>query len=91
MSVACNRLRSWAGDWFGAGASGDGSFPTWGATRAVLAVPVAVDAFATAVAEDYDEIVCLERVAGNLDLGDWYATLDPVEDDEVIAPVLGQR
>ncbi len=62
-----------------------------GATRAVLAVPVAVDAFATAVAEDYDEIVCLERVAGNLDLGDWYATLDPVEDDEVIATVLGQR
>ena len=62
-----------------------------GATRAVLAVPVAVDAFATALAEDYDEIVCLERVAGNLDLGDWYATLDPVEDDEVIATVLGQR
>lgn len=59
-----------------------------GATRAVLAVPIAVEAFAEAVRSDFDDVISLERAAGRLDLDDWYGDLPPVNDDEVVAAVL---
>lgn len=60
-----------------------------GATRVILAVPVAVQQFVAAAMSAYDDVVTLEEATGALRLADWYDRLPPVSDDEVVDTVVG--
>ncbi len=54
-----------------------------GAAEVVLAVPVAPPDVAAALAEDFDDVVCVETPWSLGAVGQWYADFSPTTDDEV--------
>lgn len=58
-----------------------------GASAVILAVPVGVTAFVDAAVESFDDVVCLERAPGHTELEEWYESLPPVTDEQIIAAV----
>jgi predicted phosphoribosyltransferase len=56
-----------------------------GASRVVLAVPVAPAAAVSKLAREADEIVCLETPEPFFAVGQWYADFPQTSDDEVVA------
>jgi putative phosphoribosyl transferase len=55
-----------------------------GATRVVLAVPVAPPSTRDSLASDADEVICLETPEHFLAIGEWYRDFSQTSDDEVI-------
>jgi putative phosphoribosyl transferase len=55
-----------------------------GATRVVLAVPVAAPDSVVALSEDADEIVCVEQPSWLRSVGQWYEDFTQVEDRSVV-------
>jgi putative phosphoribosyl transferase len=55
-----------------------------GAARVILAVPVAPPGTEDRLAEDFDEIVCLEQPHGFFGIGQFYVDFGQVGDEEVI-------
>jgi putative phosphoribosyl transferase len=55
-----------------------------GADRVVLAVPVAPSDSVRALADDADEIVCVEQPTWFGSVGQWYDDFTQVDDDEVV-------
>lgn len=55
-----------------------------GAARVVLAVPVAAPESVRALADDADEIVCVEQPSRLQSVGQWYDDFRQVDDDEVV-------
>ncbi len=55
-----------------------------GATRVILAVPVAPREAVTRLAEEADEVVCLETPEPFYAVGQWYGDFPQTEDDQVI-------
>jgi putative phosphoribosyl transferase len=56
-----------------------------GASRVVLAVPVAPAAAVSKLAKEADEIVCLETPEPFFAVGQWYTDFPQTSDDEVVA------
>jgi len=56
-----------------------------GATRVVLAVPVAAADSVRALRDSVDEVVCVEMPQGLLAIGSWYEDFSPTSDEEVAA------
>ncbi len=56
-----------------------------GATRVVLAVPVAPPGWRVSIGDDADELVCLESPAGFYAIGQWYTDFAQTTDQEVIS------
>jgi putative phosphoribosyl transferase len=56
-----------------------------GATRVVLAVPLAPPDSVEALRHEADEVVCLETPEPFFAIGEWYADFSPTSDDEVVA------
>ena len=55
-----------------------------GAVRVVLAVPVAPPSARTALADDADEVICLETPRHFLAIGEWYQDFSQTSDGEVV-------
>jgi putative phosphoribosyl transferase len=54
-----------------------------GARRVILAAPVAAPAAAQALAEEADEVVCVEQPADLWAVGQWYENFAPPPDEEI--------
>lgn len=55
-----------------------------GATRVVLAAPVAAPDSVEALADDVDEIVCVEQPSSLRSIGEWYDDFTQVDDQTVV-------
>jgi len=55
-----------------------------GATRVVLAIPVAPPGSVTELGRDADEVVCLETPRRLLAVGEWYADFSQTSDEQVV-------
>ncbi|MEU9478005.1 phosphoribosyltransferase [Streptomyces sp. NPDC048191] len=58
--------------------------------RVVLAVPVCSPEAADLLRHEADEMICLQRPAGFLAVGEWYEEFEQLTDDDVLAVLHGQ-
>jgi uncharacterized protein (TIGR00369 family) len=62
-----------------------------GASRVVLAVPVAPSSARTTLADALDELICLETPARFLAIGEWYEDFSQTRDEEVVSLLRAAR
>lgn len=62
-----------------------------GPTRLICAVPVAAPASLAKIRGDVDELVCLSAPPGFEAVGQFYLEFGQVEDEDVVACLLGYR